>query len=50
MKTLTPILAAIALSFSATTVLADGQADQYDEARTYPHKTVQTDTTKKACD
>jgi hypothetical protein len=42
MKKLTLILAAFALSFSATTALAmNGQADRYNEARTFPHKTVE---------
>ncbi|WP_158253197.1 hypothetical protein [Marinobacter maroccanus] len=41
MKKLTLIFAAIALSFSATTVLAmNGQADRYHEAQSYPTKTV----------
>lgn len=42
MKKLTLILAAIALSFSATAALAmDGQADRVNEARSYPDKTVE---------
>jgi|3_EtaG_2_1085321.scaffolds.fasta_scaffold00017_98 hypothetical protein len=42
MKKLTLIFAAIALSFSATTVLAmNGQADRYNEAQSYPTKTVE---------
>ncbi len=40
MKKLTLIFAAIALSFSATTALAmNGQADRYNEERTFPYKT-----------
>lgn len=48
MKKLTLIFAAIALSFSATTVLAmNGQADRYHEAQSYPNKTeVPTDDKK----
>jgi hypothetical protein len=42
MKKLTLILAAIALSFSASTALAmNGQADRVNEARSYPDKTVE---------
>jgi hypothetical protein len=42
MKKLTLILAAVALSFSATTALAmNGQADRYNDARSFPDKTVE---------
>lgn len=42
MKELTLILAAIALFFSASTAVAmNGQADRYNEERTYPHKIVE---------
>lgn len=41
MKKLTLILAAIALSFSASTALAmNGQADRYNEAKSYPMTTT----------
>ncbi|WP_417543444.1 hypothetical protein [Marinobacter sp.] len=40
MRKLTLILAAIALSFSASTALAmNGQADRYNEARSFPMTT-----------
>lgn len=43
MKKLTLILAAMAISVSATTALAmNGQADRVNEARTFPDKTVET--------
>jgi len=39
MNKLTLILAAIALSFSATTAIAmNGQADRYNEERSFPHE------------
>lgn len=42
MKELTLILAAIALSLSASTAVAmNGQADRYNEERSFPHKTVE---------
>jgi len=41
MKKLTLVFASIALSLSATTVLAmNGQADRYHEAQSYPTKTI----------
>lgn len=51
MKKLTLILAAIALSFSATFAVAmNGQADRYNEARSFPDKTVETAANVKASD
>jgi hypothetical protein len=42
MKKLTLILAAIALSFSATAALAmNGKADRHNESHSFPNKTVE---------
>ncbi|ERS86571.1 hypothetical protein Q667_16140 [Marinobacter sp. C1S70] len=42
MKTLTLIVATIALSLSATSALAmNGQANRFNEARSFPDKTIE---------
>jgi len=49
MKTLTLIFATITLSFPATSALAmNGQADRFNEARSFPDKTSERTANVKA--